>query len=50
MEILGTVSVLGLSSDFENIFRVVASVLLLGNVEFDDSTYDGSGITWKMFT
>jgi myosin heavy subunit len=41
-EIYGTVGVLGLSSEFENIFRVVAAVLLLGNIEFDDSTFDGN--------
>jgi myosin heavy subunit len=36
------VGVLGLSKDFENIFKVVAAVLLLGNIEFDDSTFDGN--------
>ncbi len=34
---MGTVDVLGLRSSFENILKLLAFILYLGNLEFDDS-------------
>ncbi len=36
-EIIETVDVLGLRNSFENILKILSSVLFLGNLEFDDS-------------
>lgn len=37
-EILESIKVLGFTSNYDNIFSIVASVLLIGNLNFDDST------------